>query len=227
MHLKFLFCLAVSMLLSGCGTTSNGPRPSIEGVVQATEGYLSDDNGNVLVSGEGTCIRSDAWSEANQVDACEIVKKANEDDNETKTAAIAGNETPENVASQAVPAETGPAIQEPVVLTGRFLFQTDSGQFTPDDDAEMDALIKNISTNQNIVSINVVGHTDDRGSAVYNQSLSERRATTVKNKLEQAFPHIPISANGLGEEAPVASNETSEGRQQNRRVEVRITAKAE
>ena len=224
MHLKYLSCVAVSALLTGCSTTNSDLRPSIEGVVQATEGYLADDNGNVLVSGDGTCFRSEVWSEANQVDACEITKKATTDVNDTKAAVVASNATSENVSERPVTAEPTLAIGEPVVLTGRFLFQSGSSQFSPVDDAEMNALIKTLSTYRSIESIDVVGHTDDRGPSVYNQSVSERRATTVKNKLEQAFPQILISARGLGETAPVAPNNTAEGRQLNRRVEVQINA---
>ena len=224
MHQKFLFWVVASALLACCSTTSSDLRPSIEGVVQATEGYLSDDNGNVMVSGDGTCFRSEAWSEANQVDACEIMKKATTDDNDTKTAGIASTATSENVTPRPAPDEPTLAIGEPVVLTGRFLFQSGSSQFSPVDDAEMNALIKTLSTYQNIESIDVVGHTDDRGPTTYNQSVSERRANTVKNKLEQAFPQIPVSASGLGETAPVATNNTAEGRQLNRRVEVQIKA---
>ena len=222
MYLKFLFCVVVSTSLAGCSTTSTDLRPSIEGVVQASEGYLSDDNGNVLVSGDGTCFRSDAWSEANQVDACEIMEKAIPDDNSVNSADVENDAVSDNATSQPVTAEPSPATGEPNVLTGQFLFQSGSGQFSPADDAEMDALIRTLSNYQNIKSINVVGHTDDSGPAAYNQSLSQRRATTVKNKLEEAFPQTPISASGLGETAPVATNETAEGRQQNRRVEVQI-----
>ena len=223
MYLKFLFSVVVSTSLAGCSTTSTDIRPSIEGVVQASEGYLSDDNGNVLVSGDGTCFRSNAWSEANQVDACEVMKKVTTtDDNDIKSADVENEAISESVTPPPVTVEPSPATGEPNVLTGQFLFQSGSGQFSPADDAEMDALIRTLSNYQNITSINVVGHTDDSGPAAYNQRLSQRRATTVKNKLVEAFPQTPISASGLGETAPVATNETAEGRQQNRRVEVQI-----
>ena len=227
MHLKFFFCVAVSALLTGCSTTSSDLRPSIEGVVQATEGYLADDNGNVLVSGDGTCFRSEVWSEANQVDACEIMKKATTNDNDANAAVVASSATSDNVTPRPVTEAPTVAIGKPVILTGRFLFQSGSSEFSLVDDAEMNVLIKTLSTYQNIESIDVVGHTDDRGPTRYNQSVSERRATTVKNKLEQTFPHVLISARGLGETAPVAPNNTAEGRQLNRRVEVQINAIAE
>ena len=224
MHQKFLFCVAVTTLLSGCSTTSSDSRPSIDGVAEATEGYISDNNGNVLVSGDGTCFRSSVWSEANQVGACEIIDEAIALNIETKAAVVENNSASENVAPSAVPAEPTVATVEQIVLNSSFLFQFDADQFSSESDAEMDAIITKLSSFQNIQSIDVVGHTDDRGPVAYNQGLSEKRATAVKNKLEQVFPQIPISASGLGETAPVASNKTAEGRQQNRRVEIRMVA---
>ncbi len=68
----------------------------------------------------------------------------------------------------------------------------------------------------------IEGHTDSKGSAAYNQQLSERRANAVKNSLTEKYniPAEKMSAVGYGEEQPVADNTTAEGRAQNRRVEV-------
>jgi outer membrane protein OmpA-like peptidoglycan-associated protein len=53
-----------------------------------------------------------------------------------------------------------------------------------------------------------------------------RRADAVKAFLAAAYPNVAISAEGLGETSPVATNSTPEGRQQNRRVEIQVTAKS-
>ncbi len=59
------------------------------------------------------------------------------------------------------------------------------------------------------------------GSASYNQGLSERRAEAVGAALRmRGVPRDRYEAEGLGKEYPVASNDTPEGRQQNRRVEI-------
>ena len=72
--------------------------------------------------------------------------------------------------------------------------------------------------------IDVVGHTDSTGSAEYNQQLSERRASSVASYLiSRGVNSARIASFGLGETAPIASNDTPEGRAQNRRVELRIT----
>ena len=66
----------------------------------------------------------------------------------------------------------------------------------------------------------IEGHTDSRGAAAYNQSLSERRAASVRGYLETqgGVDSSRLSSRGYGETRPKASNETAEGRQQNRRV---------
>ena len=69
----------------------------------------------------------------------------------------------------------------------------------------------------------VVGHTDNTGSADYNQDLSERRAQTVVRILGNAgVAPGRLVAVGAGEGQPIASNLTPEGRQQNRRVDITI-----
>ncbi|MBC2712766.1 MAG: OmpA family protein [Desulfosarcina sp.] len=77
-------------------------------------------------------------------------------------------------------------------------------------------------------SILVEGHTDSTGSDTYNQQLSERRANSVKNLLVQRGVQVyRINTIGYGESRPVATNATPEGRQMNRRVEIRINPNAQ
>jgi OOP family OmpA-OmpF porin len=70
--------------------------------------------------------------------------------------------------------------------------------------------------------IQIEGYTDNIGSDSYNQRLSERRAQSVKRYLMQHFPISSerLAVKGYGESKPMASNDTSEGRDKNRRVEV-------
>jgi outer membrane protein OmpA-like peptidoglycan-associated protein len=71
--------------------------------------------------------------------------------------------------------------------------------------------------------IQIAGHTDSTGSADANQRLSERRAESVRNALiGMGVNSSRFSLIGYGENMPIASNNTEAGRQQNRRVEVRI-----
>jgi len=74
----------------------------------------------------------------------------------------------------------------------------------------------------------IVGHTDNVGADAYNMTLSQRRAESAKSYLvSMGIPADRIRTNGRGELEPIASNETEEGRQQNRRVEIAIFASDE
>ncbi len=76
-------------------------------------------------------------------------------------------------------------------------------------------------------TIVVAGHTDSVGTSSYNQRLSDRRAGTVANYLEgNGVSGSRIDAVGYGESRPKTSNETSSGRQRNRRVEIYVRANA-
>ncbi len=69
--------------------------------------------------------------------------------------------------------------------------------------------------------IDVIGHTDSTGSFEYNMDLSQGRALSVSQYLEsQGVDRVRVVARGVGEQFPIADNDTSRGRQQNRRVEL-------
>jgi outer membrane protein OmpA-like peptidoglycan-associated protein len=71
--------------------------------------------------------------------------------------------------------------------------------------------------------ISVEGHTDNVGSDDYNQRLSQQRADSVRNYLvDQGVPNERVTSAGFGKSQPKAGNDTPEGRQLNRRVEIHI-----
>jgi outer membrane protein OmpA-like peptidoglycan-associated protein len=77
------------------------------------------------------------------------------------------------------------------------------------------------------LNLQIEGHTDSVGSDEMNQQLSERRADSVRDFLaQQGVPGSSISAHGFGKTQPVAGNETVEGRQRNRRVELVVNGDA-
>lgn len=76
-------------------------------------------------------------------------------------------------------------------------------------------------------TVQVVGHTDNTGAAAYNQDLSERRANAVADVLmDGGVSFNRIQTFGRGEDQPIASNLTAEGKAQNRRVEIVILPNA-
>ena len=76
------------------------------------------------------------------------------------------------------------------------------------------------------MKIEISGHTDNKGADDYNQRLSENRAKAVVKHLESKGIHTKrLTFVGHGEKKPVASNDTDEGRQENRRTEFKILSK--
>lgn len=71
-------------------------------------------------------------------------------------------------------------------------------------------------------SVSVVGHTDDVGTDRYNLDLSQRRAAAVAAALAAARPDLVLAVEGRGESEPVEPNRDPEGREANRRVELRV-----
>ena len=111
-----------------------------------------------------------------------------------------------------------------VQLTNDVLFDFGSAALRRESEAPLRDLAANFQKYPD-EAIDVEGHTDNIGSATYNQTLSENRANSVKNFLvENGVPAARVTAIGFGETRPKASNDTPEGRQVNRRVEIHIRA---
>lgn len=109
-----------------------------------------------------------------------------------------------------------------VGMTGATSFETDSDVIKPGFYSTLDkisAIVKRYGKTQLVIN----GHTDSRGAAAYNQQLSEQRAAAVQNYLlaDGVLP-ARLSARGFGENEPIATNETAEGRRLNRRVDIII-----
>ena len=113
-----------------------------------------------------------------------------------------------------------------VSLPQDLLFATDSFAVRPDLQDDLYAVAGNLRQYPNS-TIQVVGHTDSDGDAVYNQQLSERRANAVASILVNAgVPSGRLQTFGRGESQPIASNLNAEGKARNRRVEIVILPNA-
>ena len=109
-----------------------------------------------------------------------------------------------------------------VTMPDGILFDTDSAAIRAGLQADLRAMARNLQQYP-ASTVDVIGHTDNTGSAEYNQDLSARRASAVAGVLlEQGVDPGRVRSFGRGENEPVATNLTPEGRQQNRRVEVII-----
>jgi outer membrane protein OmpA-like peptidoglycan-associated protein len=120
------------------------------------------------------------------------------------------------------PPPPAPAQRKKIVLRGVH-FDFDKANIRADAEPILDTAVSTLQSDQP-VEIVVEGHTDSVGTEQYNQSLSVRRATAVRDYLEmKGIDASRMTIEGFGESNPVASNDTAEGRAQNRRVELRVS----
>ncbi len=107
------------------------------------------------------------------------------------------------------------------VSTQGILFSFNSASIRPESTPTLEE-IGEMLENYPDLRIAIEGHTDSQGDDIYNQELSERRAVAVRLYLIETYGIAAnrLEAQGFGESQPVADNETPEGRQQNRRVEL-------
>ena len=109
----------------------------------------------------------------------------------------------------------------------KILFGYDKAELSGSAEGNLDKLVKVLQEYPE-TNIEVQGHTDSKGSQNYNQGLSERRANAVSAYLmSKNVEGARLTTKGYGENAPVADNDSDEGRAQNRRVTFLITANKE
>lgn len=187
---------------------------ALEGSIESTSGSYVASGDNVLKTGLGDCLQTGTFSSDNVINACEGI----EDEDATE----------EVVAEAPAAPAAAPVAQTSKIDTREFseqtLFDTDSAQLNSSGMSVMNGLFSALGEYKGITGISVAGHTDSRGSEAYNLALSEQRAQTVAAQISSRYPDARIDVVGLGETSPVASNDTTEGRQQNRRVDVEVTA---
>jgi len=112
------------------------------------------------------------------------------------------------------PLEVGNTIQ-----LDKVLFEVDKANLLPSSEKQLKELINVLQQNATM-HIRICGHTDNQGDDAYNQNLSEQRTQTIAKYLINAgVQSSRLATKGFGEQLPLASNDTEEGRQLNRRVE--------
>jgi OOP family OmpA-OmpF porin len=176
--------------------------------------YWTNPDGDVYKNGEGECWKKPTWTEADAIMECDpdLVPKP-----KPKRAAA-----PEPIAPPPAPPE--PRIEK-INLGGDTHFEFDSAKLKPEGDRLVRELAGRLKGVDDIEAIYVGGHTDSVGTEEYNLGLSQERAATVKKAfVEEGINPDVIVTQGYGESVPIASNDSPEGRAQNRRVEVEVRA---
>jgi len=121
----------------------------------------------------------------------------------------------------AAPDTRSKLLTEGKLVSYGILFDTDKAEMKPESYGTVSDVAKVLQDNPE-VRIRIVGHTDGDGDEKHNLDLSKRRAEAVKKALTGQFgiDGARIETDGKGEDEPVASNDTSEGKAKNRRVEL-------
>jgi len=115
--------------------------------------------------------------------------------------------------------------QDTIILNmpGNITFATDSADVTSNFYPVLDSVAIVVNKYEKTY-VDVIGHTDSTGRAEYNQALSERRAGSVTAYLEsREVLQARLVVTGMGQDVPIASNDTADGRAMNRRVEIVLT----
>ncbi|MBC7962842.1 MAG: OmpA family protein [Steroidobacteraceae bacterium] len=114
-----------------------------------------------------------------------------------------------------------------LTLSGSVLFRSAEATLLPQAQVKLDQVAKALLAirARNLI---IEGHTDSQGTEAYNQSLSQRRSDAVRDYLVQGgYPADHIQSRGKGEVSPIAKNTSTEGRANNRRVEIVIEREAQ
>jgi outer membrane protein OmpA-like peptidoglycan-associated protein len=206
--IKFLFvvvAISTSFIFSGCGT-SNAVKGGVIGGVGGgvVGGVIGDQLGNTVL---GAIIGAAVGGTAGVLIGKHMDKQAEEMEKDIEGAKIE---------------RVGEGIK--ITFDSGILFGYDSSTLQPEAKSNISklAVILKKYPDTNIL---VTGHTDSDGTEEYNQTLSEQRAKAVSDySMYQGISSSRLSVIGLGENEPVSSNETVEGKRLNRRVEIAIFA---
>ena len=191
-------CIAAALLVGCSGSTGT----------YETQPYVTNGGETVVrvKDREGRCIRTPDWTEETATKECDP-----------------------QLFPDPEPTTVMAPVYESMSLSANALFEFDSAKLRAEALADLDALGEKIrAKGASVVHIDIIGHTDSTGPEDYNQQLSERRANALKDFLvnERDVDASIIDVSGMGETAPIADNNTAEGRAQNRRVEVRVGVNA-
>jgi OOP family OmpA-OmpF porin len=165
-----------------------------------------------VVNSSGLCWRSSAWTPATAAPECDGALKP-----VAKSATVTASTT------APAPQPIKPVVQvAKVTYAAKSLFDFDRSVIKPEGQAALNQLVAKLKT-VTVEVVIVVGHTDSVGTDAYNLKLGQRRAEAVKRYLtSQGVEASRVYSDSKGENQPIASNKTAQGRSENRRVVVEV-----
>ena len=202
----FTGILVITVMLSGCASMNKSQKGAVIGTAggAATGAVIGRAAGNTAL---GAIIGATVGGVAGAVIGRQMDKQAEEIKDELPDAKV------ERVGEGIV-----------VELSDKVLFDFNKSNLNQTAQNSLDKIIVVLNKYPE-TNIEIQGHTDSKGSNAYNQTLSVKRATSVSNYLTaNNIASSRLSTKGFGEEVPKYTNDTDEGRTQNRRVEFLITA---
>ena len=200
--------------------------------------YWTDSYGNIFRSATtGECVRSGSWTPEAALEECEAkpaeAKPAKAEPAPVAAAPVAAaivDSDGDGVADDAdkcpdspsdKPVDANGCTIEKVVLKN-VQVELNSAELTAGSTTELDKAV-NAMNKYPALRIEISAHTDNTGDAAYNQQLSEKRASSVRDYMvSQGIAKDRMEVKGYGEDKPVADNNTREGRAANRRVEMKV-----
>jgi outer membrane protein OmpA-like peptidoglycan-associated protein len=195
-----------SLIISGCKNMNKTQKGAAVGAAggAAVGGVIGRASGNTAL---GAIIGATVGGVTGAVIGRKMDKQAKEIENEVPGAKV------ERVGEGIV-----------VDFEEKILFGYDRADLSASSEASLEKLVTILKEYPD-TNIEVQGHTDSKGSDNYNQRLSERRANSVSSYLRnKGVSPSRLTTKGYGENAPIATNDSDDGRSQNRRVTFLITA---
>ncbi len=191
--------LVAGLLFAGSAIAEEGST--------VNQSYVGDSQGKNVMDSSGNCVRTSSWKVEDMTVECG-----------------AEVEVVEEVVVVPPPPPPPVVMYEKTTMSTTALFDFDSDVLKEEGKAALHELGDDIkSKSGKVVDIDIIGHTDSTGPAEYNQGLSERRAQAVADYIiSEGIDASIIDVSGEGENNPIASNDTREGRAENRRVDVNV-----
>lgn len=208
-----------------------------DGIVDTDDACPDDPGPKTDDPATNGCPDRDGDSVPDKVDACPDVPGVKTDDPKTNGCPPDRDHDGIIDPQDACPDEPGPPNEDPkkngcplaqivadqVVIRDQIKFRYDKAELDPASDPILQAVAALLSAHAEITKVRIEGHTDNKGSAPYNLSLSKRRAASVLAWLvAHGIDKKRLDSQGLGLTKPIDDNGTEEGRRNNRRVEFHI-----